>query len=226
MWKVRIASIVSYVYQRDRTVYDTIIDRDLVRKHAISNVSAFHALSEFMMDNIGNLENSYGLSKALKEDGKPSSHVTVGNHMEYLCRAFLFYKVKRYDIKGKRYLSTDDKYYLVDQGFRWSVLGARNMDYERVYENIVAIELLRRGWDIYVGKLYQKEIDFVAMRASEKVYIQVSDDISGEETRMREIEPLLKIKDAYPKILLANTKHDEYDIQGIRVLDIARWLVG
>lgn len=208
----------------DRTVYDTIINRDLVQKRSIGNVPAFNALSEFMMDNIGNLESANSISKALKENGKPSSHVTVGNHMKHLCDAFLFYKVKRYDIRGKRYLNTEDKYYLVDPGFRWAVLGTRNMDYGRVYENIVAIELLRRGWNIYVGKLYNKEIDFVAMRASEKVYIQVSDDISSSETLEREIDPLLRVKDAYPKILLANTKHEEYDIQGIRVIDIARWL--
>ncbi len=208
----------------NRSVYDTIVNRDLVQKRSISNVSSFNALSEFMMDNIGNLENANSISKVLKEDGKPSSHVTVGNHMGYLCDAFLFYKVKRYDIKGKRYLDTDDKYYLADQGFRWAVLGTRNMDYGRVYENIVAIELLRRGWSIYVGKLYQKEVDFVTIRASEKAYIQVCDDISGKDTLEREISPLLKIKDAYPKILLANTKHEEYDVQGVRVIDIARWL--
>lgn len=210
----------------DRTVYDTIVNRDLVQKRRINNVSAFAALSEFMMDNFGNLESANSISKALKESGSPSSHVTVANHMRFLCDAFLFYKVKRYDIRGKRYLDTDDKYYLADQGFRWSVLGTRNMDYGRVYENMVAIELLRRGWNIYVGKLYQKEVDFVAMRASEKVYIQVSDDITSKSTLDREIDPLMKVKDAYPKILLANTRHDEYDVQGVRVIDIARWLVG
>lgn len=221
----------SYLYSEreermdyDRTVYDTIINRDLVQKRSISNVPAFNALSEFMMDNIGNLESANSISKALKENGKPSSHVTVGNHMRYLCDAFLFYKVKRYDIRGRRYLNTEDKYYLADPGFRWAVLGTRNIDYGRVYENIVAIELLRRGWSIYVGKLYNKEVDFVAMRASEKIYIQVSDDISNSATLERKIDPLLRIRDAYPKVLLANTKHAEYDIQGVRVIDIARWL--
>ena len=223
----------SYVYANQddakayiKNVYTTLVKRDLVDKYAISEVSLLDSICEFLMDNIANLTTANNVSSILKQNQIETTHITVGNYLKYLCNAFMFYKVKRYDIRGKKYLETNEKYYLADTALRYAILGTRNMDYGGAYENIVALELMRRGYTIYVGKLYQKEVDFVAVKASKKLYIQVSDNISDDATLERELSPLKAIKDAYPKILLANTRHDSYDVEGIRVIDIAQWLIG
>lgn len=181
-------------------------------------------ISSFLIDNIASLTSISNIRKVLSSNVMKTNDKTVGSYIESLCQSFLFYKIKRYDLAGRKYLTSSDKYYLCDHSLKYAALGIRNMDYGRVYENIVAIELLRRGYEVYVGMLYKKEIDFVALKRDERIYIQVSDDISGEETFAREVDPLLKIKDLYPRILLARTSHPEYDYKGIRIIDIADWL--
>lgn len=211
-----------YNYIND--VYNALIVRDIRQKYNIQNIGLMNSLTEFMMDNISNLTSYRNVANKLNENNINTNDKTIGSYINYLCDAFAFYKVRRYDIQGKKYLSSIDKYYLVDQSFKFAKLGTKNINYGRVYENIVAIELLRRGYEIYVGTLYNKEIDFVAMKRNEKLYIQVSDDISYDRTLKREAEPLLQIKDAYPKVIIARTKHEDYQYEGIQIYDIANWL--
>ena len=214
------ASRIGYV----REVYQTILRRDIVQRFKLPDSRVLERLAEFLMDNIGNVTSANNAAESLIADRVPTNHVTVGNYLGHLANAYLFVELKRYDVRGRRCLEQSGKYYLMDHAIRYAVLGRRNMDYGHVYENIVCIELLRRGYEVYVGKLYQKEIDFVAMKGSEKVYIQVSDDISDPKTLDRELEPLGKIRDSYPKLLIARTRHDEVDRDGVRIIDIARWL--
>ncbi|MDE6352939.1 MAG: ATP-binding protein [Muribaculaceae bacterium] len=222
----------AYPYSRNadrekyiRDVYETILIRDLVDKYQLGNPIMMKRMSHYLMDNVGNISSSRNISCSLLADGEDTNHKIVGRYINYLCNAFVFYEAKRYDVKGKTYLQSLSKYYLADTGIRFAELGKRNMDWGRMLENLVFIELLRRGYDVYVGKLYQKEIDFVAMKGNEKIYIQVSDDISTEMTFKREVAPLLQIRDAYPKLLLARTRNEETDYEGIRIVDIPAWLL-
>lgn len=221
----------SYLYQNEdlkldyiKDIYTTIIERDLIKRKKIKNKVLLLKIASFLMDNIGNLASANSIANALSTSQKKVGDKTVGSYIKALCEAFLFYRINRYDIRGKKYLASNEKYYLCDTSFKYAVLGKKDMNYGRVYENIVAIELLRRGYEVYIGVLYEKEIDFVAIKRNEKLYIQVLDNISDESTFKREIDSLLKIKDAYPKLLIARTHHEEYTYEGIRVVDIGDWL--
>ncbi len=221
----------SYLYRSEEDakkyvngIYRSTITKDIISKFKVENEDLLVMIGNFLMDNLGSQTSIRNVAAKLTSGTYKTNDKTVGAYINYFCRSFLFYPIKRYDIRGKRYLESDKKYYLSDLSFRFSEIGTKNADYGHLYENIIALELLRRGYEVYVGKLYDKEVDFVAIKEGEKIYIQVSDDISREDTFKREVSSLLSIKDAYPKFLIARTKHEETQYEGIRIMDIARWL--
>ena len=221
----------SYLYKNKKDaykyvegIYKTTIVKDIVKKYKIGNEDLLILIANYLMDNLGNKTSIRNLANCLTSNTYKTNDKTVGSYVDYLCKSFLFYPLKRYDIKGKKYLESEKKYCLVDTSFRYATLGTKDADYGHLYENIVAIELLRRGYELYVGVLYDKEVDYVAIKDGQKLYIQVSDDITRKETFDREVKPLLSIKDAYPKVLIARTKHPESQHEGIRIIDIAEWL--
>ena len=222
----------SYLYKTPESkydyisdVFDTLIVRDIQRKYRVRNMPLMERLCDFLMDNISNQTSTRSVAAAFTGEQAKTNDRTISAYIKYLCNAFAFYKVRRYDIQGKRYLSSNDKYYLSDHSFKYAKLGTKNADYGRMIENIVAVELLRRGYELYAGVLYKKEIDFVAIKRSEKLYIQVSGSIDDPDTFRREVDPLLKIKDAYPKLILTRTRQEAYQYEGVQIVDVADWLV-
>ena len=214
-------------YDYIKEVYKTLIVRDIVDINKIKNIPLMDSISDFLIDNISRITSYRSITETLKSNKMDVNDKTVGTYIKYLCDAFAFYKVRRYDIQGKMYLATQDKYYLSDHAVKYAIEGTKNMNYGSIYENIVAMELIRRGYEIYVGILYDKEIDFVASKRNEKIYIQVSSDIGNDfenETFKREVTPLLKIRDAYPKMIIARTHHDMFTYEGIQIVDIKDWL--
>ncbi|MCR5746177.1 MAG: ATP-binding protein [Lachnospiraceae bacterium] len=222
----------SYLYTDENSrasyindVFETLVIRDIVQKFKIRNTPLLEKIADYLMDNISNVVSANKMAKTLGSNNIKTNDKTVGTYIGYLCNAFGFYRVRRYDIRGKKYLASNEKYYLADPGFRSARLGNKNPDFGRVSENLVAIELLRRGYEVYAGVLYKKEIDFVAIKRDEKIYIQVSEYIDNPETFEREYTPLLAIKDAYPKMILARTHQENYQYEGIQIADIANWLI-
>ena len=212
-----------YSYISD--VFNTLIVRDIRRKYRIRNMPLMERLCDFLIDNISNQISTRSVAASFIREHDKTNDRTISAYIKYLCNAFAFYKVRRYDIQGKRYLASNDKYYLSDHSFKYAKLGTKNADYGRMIENIVAIELRRRGYELYAGVLYKKEIDFVAIKRDEKVYIQVSNSIDDPDTFKREVDPLLRIRDAYPKLLLTRTRQEAYQYEGVQIIDVADWLL-
>lgn len=221
----------SYLYKTKKQKYDYIkelinvlILRDIIKKYKIRQPELFNGIFLYMVNNISNLTSPSNISSYYFSNNKKIDHKTVSKYIEYLCNSYTFYKIKRYDIKGKKYLKSNEKYYLSEHSIRYALLGTKDLDRGRIIENIIAIELLRRYDEVYVGVLYNNEVDFVVINRNEKIYIQVCDNISDNKTLEREIKPLLQIRDGFKKIVLANTRQNTYSVDGIDIIDISKWL--
>ena len=219
-----------FKFKEDKTeyikeLYNKKIKKDLRKTYGIKDQALMDSLLAYLMLHLSTSTSASKISSLFKQNNLETKHITIGKYLQYLCAAFLFFKVKRYDIRKKVYLETADKYYMTDLSFRFALLEKEKPGMKEIYENLVAIEIRRRGYDIFVGKLYQKEINFVAMREKEKLYIQVTDEIEEGDKLAKALSPLRAIKDFYPKLLIANTGKDEFDVDGIRILDLTKWLM-
>ena len=207
-------------------VYNTILLKDISKRHQINDISILEAVIRFMFANTANICTSKKISDTLTSGGRKVSQPTVENYMHYLEECFMVYKVGRYDIKGKEYLKTLSKYYIADTGLRNMLLGYRNIDTGHILETLVFLELKRRKYELYTGKIGDLEIDFVAKNPDSINYIQVAESVKNQETLERELKPFSKIGDSYPRFLITMDKTPNEDYNGVRHINAIDFLCG
>ena len=206
-------------------IYNTILLKDIVTRKKISDPFMLQSVVEFMFDNIGNMCSSTKIANAMTSSGRKISVPTVENYLSALCDSFILYKVGRYDIKGKQYLATGAKYYAADIGLRYFILGIKQADMGHILENIVYLELIRRGYEIHIGKVGDAEVDFIAIGAEGEEYYQVSQTVLEEQTLKRELSSLDAIKDHNPKYLLTMDYTPLTSYNGIKQVNVLEWLL-
>lgn len=207
-------------------LYNTIVVKDISLRNKFPDSMLLESITRFVFDNIGNPLSTKKIADTLTSSGRKTDVKTVEKYMKALTESFVVYQAKRYNIKGKQYLKTLEKYYTVDIGLRYMLLGSRSTDVGHILENVVYLELLRRGYDVYVGKIDDFEVDFVAQNRKGTMYYQVSATVRDERTLKRELTPLQKINDHYPKVILTLDDDPEADYEGIRRINALEWLVG
>jgi hypothetical protein len=212
--------------QMQKDIFNTIVVRDIMSRHNIRDVRLLQDVLQFSMDNIGSLISAKRISDFLKKERRTLSVDSVLNYLEYMQEGFLLYRVSRYDIKGKKLLEVLQKYYLGDIGLRNGLIGYRKSDISGVLENLVFLELLRRGFTVRIGTLPGSEIDFTAEKESYRVYIQVSYLLESASTIDRELSPLRQIDDAWPKVLLSLDEYQPRVFEGIRHVSLIDFLMG
>lgn len=206
-------------------IYSTILLKDIVTRKKIADPSMLQSVVEFIFDNIGNMCSSTKIANSMTSLGRKISVPTVESYLSALADSFILYKVGRYDIKGKQYLATGSKYYVADIGLRYFLLGTRHTDMGHILENIVYLELLRRGYEVYIGKVGDGEVDFIAINAEGETYYQVSQTVMEEQTLKRELSSLDAIKDHNPKYLLTMDYTPLTSYNGIKQINVLEWLL-
>lgn len=212
------------------SIYNDIIIKDVMTRKNITDESMLRSVADFAMDNVGNLVSINNIANTMTSDGRKMNVRTVERYLEGFTESFFLYKASRYDIKGKQYLKTGEKYYVTDLGLRYFMLGRKIGDYGHILENIVYLELLRRGYDVYIGKVDDYEVDFVAINNNGRIYIQVTETLKGtdeNDTKIleREIRSLEKINDNYEKMILTADKIPFSNENGIKVYNVLDWLL-
>ncbi|MFQ7262833.1 MAG: ATP-binding protein [Lachnospiraceae bacterium] len=207
-------------------LYNTIVVKDIVNRKKITDTMMLKSLLRFVFDNIGNPLSSKKIADTMTSAGRKIDVKTVEKYLEALTESYILYQAKRYNIKGKQYLKTLEKYYVVDVGLRFMLLGSKQMDAGHILENVVYLELLRRGYDVYVGKINEFEVDFVAQNSRGTSYFQVALTVRDEKTLQRELRPLQSIRDHYPKMILTLDEDPETQYDGIRRVNARDWLLG
>lgn len=217
-------STALHTYLED--IFSTIVLRDIVSRQKVQDVNMLTRIIRFMADNIGNLTTAKRIADTITSDGYKVSPQTVDNYLQYMCDSYLLYPASRYDIHGKDFLRQGQKYYIVDIGLRTLLLGGKRSDVGRILENLVFLELLRRGNKVYVGKVDQLEIDFVAVGREGTKYYQISQSVLDENTLRRELSPFKALKDNYPKYLITLDNLPLGDYDGIKHIYALDWLLG
>lgn len=205
-------------------IYHTVLIKDVASRKRINDISLLESVIKFMFDNIGNIVSSKKIADSLTSFGRKTTSLTAENYVTALTEAFILYKAERYDIQGKQHLKSLEKYYAVDMGLRQLLLGNRRRDIGHILENIVYLELIRRGYHVSIGKVGELEVDFVAERSGETAYYQVSATVMSEDTFDREITPLKRIRDNYPKYIITMDEMP-MDEDGIKIINVIDFLL-
>ena len=207
-------------------LYHTIVIKDIASRKKITDIMMLQSVTEFVFDSIGSQLSTKKIADTMTSNGRKIDVKNVERYIDGLMESFIIYQARRYNIRGKQYLKTLEKYYVVDIGMRYMLLGTRGTDVGHILENVIYLELKRRGYEVYVGKMDELEVDFVVKEPKKTTYIQVAASVRNSDTLERELTPLQRIPDHYPKLILTLDEDPEADYEGIRRINALDWLMG